>query len=156
MQCFVCCCVCCAERLTVLGLQNIENKNEFRITTLSRGLTIAPPSQTEPTAPAAAPAAPAVPTTDTTPVPAVTSSYTLTVDSNAAELLKIRKKADTVESAQGGIPLLAILRPYSQLADYIEVRFCITCCIQACNNNNRTCTSSVSSQQQHLDILLIA
>jgi hypothetical protein len=104
-----------------LGMKNVENKNEFRITTLSRGLTVAPPSQTEPTVPAAAPAAPAVPTTDTTPVAAVTSNFTKTVGSNAAELLKIREKADTVESAQGGIPLLAILRPYSQLADYIEV-----------------------------------
>jgi cytoskeletal protein RodZ len=109
----------------LFGAQNVENKNEFRITTLSRGLTVAPPSQTETTAPvppAAAPAAPAVPTADTAPTAAVTSSYTVTVDSNAEELLKIRKKADAVESAQGGIPLLAILRPYSHLADYIEVR----------------------------------
>ena len=105
----------------------MKNNNEFRITTLSRGLTVAPPvpqtdtvpvPSTSTTAPAAAIA---VPTTDTTASAAVTDSYTVTVDSNAAELLKIRNKADSVESAQGGIPLLAILRPYSQLADYIEV-----------------------------------
>jgi hypothetical protein len=43
---------------------------------------------------------------------------------DADDINKIRSRIAAVELAKEGIPLIAIVKPYSQLDDYIEVFLC--------------------------------
>jgi hypothetical protein len=42
-------------------------------------------------------------------------------DSDLDKLQSIRQRAGSVEYSKAGIPLLALLRPYTHLAEYMEV-----------------------------------